>query len=45
MLRQEGFEVERLEPTKLVPQLRSEVPNGQVRDILKHEELWVMRPD
>ena len=44
MVCETGFVVERLSPMKLVPRLKSEVPDGRVREILAHEELWVMRP-
>jgi O-methyltransferase involved in polyketide biosynthesis len=39
-----GFTVEQRSPLDLVPRLKSEVPDERVREILAHEELWIMRP-
>lgn len=45
MITQAGFSIESLSPLHLVPYLTSEVPDDpRVREILAHEELWVMRP-
>jgi O-methyltransferase involved in polyketide biosynthesis len=43
MMKEAGFTVEILSPMELVPHLKCEVLGERVREILAHEQLWVMR--